>query len=77
MARLPLLFAVLGWLAVGHAQEQLQHVLNDDPMTPHPLPQAAELVRKKLVSSTGPCETSRAYHSMQAQEGRDHPDRYA
>ncbi|KAG7289239.1 hypothetical protein NEMBOFW57_005604 [Staphylotrichum longicolle] len=48
MARLALLFAALSWLAVSQAQEQVQQVLNDDPMTPHPLPQAAEVVRKKL-----------------------------
>lgn len=59
MARLALLFAVLSWLAASQAQEQqVQQVLNDDPMTPHPLPQAAEVVRKKFVLGIGRWETS-------------------
>jgi hypothetical protein len=49
MARFPLLYAVLGFLVLAHAQEQLpQHVLTGQT-EPKPLPQAAKIVREKYV----------------------------
>lgn len=50
MTRFWTLFAILGWLVVGHAHEQLpQHVLTNEPVAEKPHPQAALIVREKYI----------------------------